>query len=674
MSLRSKVNQVDRVAYRWHQHSVIVGIGMMVLATIIVGYWYANKYDFRWHLDDHHVINAAGRQRMLAERIYTAAVKLSASNNGSTDALRFQQQQLRDAFGTFAENHAAIKNDLRLALGPDDRGAQLAEDQDALLQVLRSNVSELAQANPTDTSVMQLLTERIQENKEAYRQIVDTEIDLIANSASQRLNRMQAEQSLLLGTAALVLAAGVFLVFQPIARRAVESEDRIARQNQELASKLRYESLVAGLARPYVDHDPDRFISDTNSALLAMAKFAGSSAAGMMRFDDTEQLLESITIVRVEPQATVHRALDLAVSDFPQVASIRNETGWVLVPGTKQIMAHLAGIDESTVVSNYFSIAKLEAGGRLLGILGLGWIEPPDESILRDEPLRTAITLFAGALAHQRLEESTRLVHRRIGLRPEHLVKLNRTELLDFLERTNRVETIGSMAGGIAHDFNNVLGAILLAADNAKLDAADSQTLQSNITRIRQAAERGKELVSRILEFAKPPEHEPLVSDLVREVRSAIDLVTGSLPPGVRLDLHSPETNLQVAATPTLIHQIVLNLITNAANAIQNGEGRIAVDVHPGERSDRAVLIVSDTGIGMPVEVQARVFEPFFSTRNRNGTGLGLAVVHAAVTEAGGTIDVQSKPGVGTTFSVTLPLEGSATTDSGSSINNDLSA
>ncbi|MBV6459351.1 MAG: Adaptive-response sensory-kinase SasA [Fimbriimonadaceae bacterium] len=648
---------------------------MLVLAAIFMGFWFSNAYDLRWHVDDHHVINTAGRQRLYAERVYSAALRLEASAlEGSADAIRFQQQNLRDTFSSFAETHAVSRSNLIKMLEPADRGAQLIEEQDQRVNELRRHVSELAQANPSDMSMVHLLVERIQDTKESYRQIIDTQVDLIANSATTRLNRLQSEQTVFLGSAALVLLAGLFLLFQPMAKKAVEAADRIARQNQELEAKLKYERLVAGLARPYVDHDPDRFISDTNSALLAMAKFAGSSAAGMMRLDDSEQRIESITIVRVDPQATIHRAIDLAASELPQLATIRNESGWKLVPGTKQLMAQLAGIDEGSVVSNYFSIAKLEAGGRFLGILGLGWAERPDETILSDEPLRTAITLFAGALAHQRLEESTRLVHRRIGLRPEHLVKLNRTELLAFLERTNRVETIGSVAGGIAHDFNNVLSAIRLAADNAKLGSGDPLSLASNLERIKVAAERGKELVARILDFAKPPEHEPSVSDFAHEVANAIDLVKGSLPPGVRLDLHASEEGLIVAATPTLIHQIVLNLITNAANAIQMGEGRIAVDVHRSDRSDRALLTVSDTGIGMAADVQERVFEPFFSTRKRNGTGLGLAVVHAAVTEAGGSVEVQSKPGVGTTFSISLPIAGAAATDSDPTTNGDRSA
>jgi signal transduction histidine kinase len=270
--------------------------------------------------------------------------------------------------------------------------------------------------------------------------------------------------------------------------------------------------------------------------------------------------------------------------------------------------------------------------------------------------MKVALSLFRGALAHQQLEETTRLVHHRIGLKPTHLARLSRKDLIAFLERSRRVDTIGSLASGIAHDFNNVLSTILLAVGDGQIGKHDPAVVEESLGRIQSAAVRARGLVGRILDFARTGDDAQSKSDLGREVREALKLSKGMLKGKALLHMDLSDEPIHVGLPPAVVHQIVLNLVTNAVNALIDG-GRIAVEMHITPENDVVVLTVSDTGVGMSQEVQSKIFEPFFSGKE-GGTGLGLAVVHAAVTDYGGRIEVESEPGVGTSISVYLPTIG----------------
>jgi nitrogen-specific signal transduction histidine kinase len=241
------------------------------------------------------------------------------------------------------------------------------------------------------------------------------------------------------------------------------------------------------------------------------------------------------------------------------------------------------------------------------------------------------------------------------------------------LRQAQRLEARGSVAGGIAHDFNNILGAILGYGEMAQRDAADSKRLRRDLDRIMTATERGRALVEQILTFSRSSVSERIAVHLERVVREALDHFAAKLPAGIRLLTQLRAGRAAVLGDPTQVHQVVMNLATNAFQAMPSG-GTLRVLLEPvhlaGARvattgvvadGDYVVLEVADSGTGIPPDIIDRIFDPFFTTKDVGaGTGLGLSLVHSIASELGGAINVASDPGCGSTFTVYLPRAGDA--------------
>lgn len=227
--------------------------------------------------------------------------------------------------------------------------------------------------------------------------------------------------------------------------------------------------------------------------------------------------------------------------------------------------------------------------------------------------------------------------------------------LQEQLARAQRMESLGALAGGIAHDFRNLMGAVLggvdLLQEEAELPEGHPQILR--MEQIRQAARRGVEVVEQLLGFARsrPNRMERVrVADLFKELGG---LLGHALPAGIRIEWAEGPEGLVVQGDGGQLLQVMLNLALNARDAMpEGGTLRIAAS----EAGDQVCLSVQDTGMGMAPEVQARIFEPMFSTKAPGvGTGMGLAMVYRLVRSHGGTVTVESQPGAGSTFRVLLP-------------------
>jgi two-component system, cell cycle sensor histidine kinase and response regulator CckA len=233
-----------------------------------------------------------------------------------------------------------------------------------------------------------------------------------------------------------------------------------------------------------------------------------------------------------------------------------------------------------------------------------------------------------------------------------------------------KLESIGVLANGIAHDFNNLLGGILICSELALAENENVSTVQEQLKRIRMSSIRGAEIVRQLMIYGgkESPDFQPVeISALVCEM---LDLLKVSISKHISVRVELGSDLPPVHASAAQIRQIVMNLITNASEAIGRRDGVISVSSalrsvsgnspSSGNASlpegDYVQLQISDSGPGMTPEVQARIFDPFFSTK-RNGRGLGLPVVQGVVRTHGGTIDVQSTPGQGTTFQILLPCE-----------------
>ena len=277
------------------------------------------------------------------------------------------------------------------------------------------------------------------------------------------------------------------------------------------------------------------------------------------------------------------------------------------------------------------------------------WIEFTRSNLLHEPSVRAIIINFRDITERKQAEAE-------------------RLRLEQRLAQAEKLEAVGRLAGGIAHDFNNILGGILGYAELLAENAAPGSPLKRYADNVLTGANRAGSLVEQILSYSRSQRGKRVPVALAPIVAETVELVRGSLPRGVELRTGFPAAPLHVLGDPTQLHQVTMNLCTNAVHAMgESGTLRVgleSVDV----TAPRALahttlapggyvcLTVEDTGTGMDQATLARVFEPFFTTKEvGKGTGLGLALVYGIVIDSGGGIDVESAPGQGSRFSIYLP-------------------
>jgi len=235
------------------------------------------------------------------------------------------------------------------------------------------------------------------------------------------------------------------------------------------------------------------------------------------------------------------------------------------------------------------------------------------------------------------------------------------------LRQAEKMESVGRRVGGIAHDFNNVLASVLAYGEMLVAETPADSKLKRYARNVLTAATCGRKLVGQILTYSRTQRGARVPVDLATVVAETLELLRGSLPAGVRLEASAPEAPLVLIGDATQLHQVAMNLCSNAIQAMSTG-GTLRVTLEAAELPAQALshgtlepgryvrLIVADSGSGMDENILARIFEPFFTTKEvGKGTGLGLSLVHAIITDSGGAIDVQSAPQQGSTFTIYLP-------------------
>ncbi|RPJ81122.1 MAG: response regulator, partial [Deltaproteobacteria bacterium] len=248
--------------------------------------------------------------------------------------------------------------------------------------------------------------------------------------------------------------------------------------------------------------------------------------------------------------------------------------------------------------------------------------------------------------------------------------EIEKQQLEIQLRQAQKMESIGTLAGGIAHDFNNILSSVigyteLTLADMSEGKPASKQNLQA----ILRAGERARDLVSQILTFSRQTELVNIPIKMHMIANEVLKLLRSSIPTTIEI-IHKIQKCKPILADPTQIHQVIMNLCTNAFHAMQGSGGVMTVTLSPieiqAQDSEKiaelspgsyAKLEVIDTGTGMSQSTIERIFDPYFTTKEKGkGTGLGLAVVHGIVNNHNGAITVESIPGQGSTFRVFLPV------------------
>jgi PAS domain S-box-containing protein len=236
------------------------------------------------------------------------------------------------------------------------------------------------------------------------------------------------------------------------------------------------------------------------------------------------------------------------------------------------------------------------------------------------------------------------------------------------LQQTQKMQAIGTLAGGIAHDFNNILAAVIGYTEIAIADVEKGGVLHDNLKEVLKAGERAKDLVNQILTFSRQSEQDLKPIKVALIVKEVLKLIRASLPATIAID-QDLKSNAAVLGDYTKIHQVLMNLCTNAAHAMRKKGGVLSVsladveldadyaakhfDIKPGLYLK---LSVRDTGQGISSDLLGQIFDPFFTTKQQGeGTGMGLSVAHGIVKSHGGTISVYSEPGEGSIFNVYLP-------------------
>lgn len=244
-----------------------------------------------------------------------------------------------------------------------------------------------------------------------------------------------------------------------------------------------------------------------------------------------------------------------------------------------------------------------------------------------------------------------------------------RSELEEQLRHARKLEAIANLTGGIAHDFNNILGIIVGNTDLSLLDLPEDDPTRHSLLEIKTAATRARDIVRQLLSFSRKSAREMRPLQLGKVLEECLRLMRSTLPASVSTEWFLPEREIVIVGDQTGIYQIMVNLCTNAAQAMEGKGGSLqvrleAVDAdrlgpHPRELAEApfyARITVSDTGCGISGAILDKVFDPYFTTKEiGKGTGIGLSVVHGIVRDHRGTISVVSTPGTGSRFTVLLP-------------------
>lgn len=258
-----------------------------------------------------------------------------------------------------------------------------------------------------------------------------------------------------------------------------------------------------------------------------------------------------------------------------------------------------------------------------------------------------------------------RMVKLQIGTDISHTKKLE-----EELRQAHKMESIGTLAGGIAHDFNNILSIIIGNTELALDDTPDFSPAHNNIQEIKTASLRAKNVVRQLLSFTRKTEQEQKPLDIVPLIKESLKLIKSSIPSSIEIRETIPDINCSILADATQIHQVIINLCTNAAQAMSENGGILEIAVNHVDHNIKAKesfdqlppgryieVLVKDTGQGIDSNIREKIFDPYFTTKDvGKGTGMGLAVVHGIVENHNGHISVDSEAGKGSSFRVFFPM------------------
>jgi signal transduction histidine kinase/DNA-binding response OmpR family regulator len=318
-----------------------------------------------------------------------------------------------------------------------------------------------------------------------------------------------------------------------------------------------------------------------------------------------------------------------------------------------------------------FAALPLRSGSEIIGVLGIAYLNKKDfhERAFFIEAIANEMAIgLKKSLLYEQVQQH--VMELKASLSRIQEAEVERRTLEQHLQRSQKMEAIGTLSGGIAHDFNNILGGIIGYTELVLLDTPDDSKSRRNLQMVLTAADRAKALISQILAFSRQSEEERKPIKLSHTVKEVLSFMRASFPATIEIRNHIDSSIGNILADPVQIHQVFMNLCTNAHHAMREKGGILEVKltsvelgpgcggIHPDLRPSPYVkATVKDTGHGMDKATLLKIFDPYFTTKEKGvGTGLGLAVAQGIVQKHGGAITVESEPGKGTVFDLYFPL------------------
>jgi two-component system cell cycle sensor histidine kinase/response regulator CckA len=399
-------------------------------------------------------------------------------------------------------------------------------------------------------------------------------------------------------------------------------------------------------------------------------------------FDSQEQMIGSVHVARditqfKKAEEALKEAYDI-ISKSPAVAFLwKNDEGWpveFVSPNVKELFGYTEEEFTSGKIS-YVRTIHPEDFDRVTNEVAAHSSEKGRTNFIH-EPYR--IVTAEGAVkwvddkTFIRRDNKGHITHYQ-GIVEDVTKRIMAQEEKENLEKrlgqAQKMEAIGTLAGGIAHDFNNILTPIIAHSEMALDDIPDKSPLKFSLEQVLKAGERARDLVQQILAFSRQKESKQVLLKIEPIVKEVLKLLRASLPATIEIRKDIKTEPWSISADPTQIHQILMNLCTNASHAMTKTGGVLEIRaVNESLDSEAAAdipglapgpylrLSIRDTGYGISQEVMEHIFEPYFTTKEKGeGTGLGLAVVHGIVTSLGGAVAVASEPGKGSAFHVYFP-------------------
>jgi len=431
-----------------------------------------------------------------------------------------------------------------------------------------------------------------------------------------------------------------------------DGTDRAEDADTQLAERLARHQSPAGPSKEYLK----------DGRCLEVAEYATSEGGTIILVRDITELerREAVRVLDDErTRAIVETVFDgiIMINDEGIVETFNPAAEAIFgYAGTEVIDQNVAMLMPADYASAHDGYIERYLGGGEASVIG---------QIRELEGQRSDGTVFPLEIAVNEVNATWILQERRQRPRRVFIATLRditrQKEMSRQLQQSQKMEAIGTLAGGIAHDFNNILSIILGYTGLTLEEKGLGDDAEENLGMILEAGTRARDLVDQILTFSRRGEQERLQIDIQTILEDGLKLLRSSMPSTVDIRKEIGDGPFEVMANPTQMHQILMNLCTNAGQAMESGgilEVKLETKDPTGAETERQVqIMVRDTGVGMDSDILERVFEPFYTTKAPgSGTGLGLSVVHGIVSDHGGTITVTSAPGAGTTFTVRLPV------------------